>query len=396
MVFVPSRQPVIVVGVARARAPFLPDVAAAIPTLLALVCAGLSTGRHLVACGLVLALLVVVALVLGRWATRLGRAILGLPPLVIAVAAVVGGLILGNPPLVVGACFGGVLLALALGSSSASRGAAIHPKRPELFVRRLGDRAIFWGDDGGVRLDLGTSRAYVPFAELVPPRLLQPEALGGDERGVVLVVADRYGDVHSEIVLPPAESAADFLAHVERRGAQSGEPGESDEPERPVPEGMLRKARTLARWRDGLEGLIHAAGGYRAGAHHSAGLLALVNSRRASVDARAAAAYLLARQSPGHLERCLSPRTPPLVLALLAASPDLRHLVPEDAWLDARVYLSAEDLEELGYFRSAVEGPRVEIAPERSDAAAAESEAATEELGEGPAETPEARRRQLP
>ncbi len=395
MVIVPSRQPVIVVGLARARAPFLPDVAAAAPALLAFVCAGLSIGRHLVAFGLVFAFLVMVTLVLGVWATRVGRAILRLPPIIIVGAAIVGGLILGNPPLVVGACFGAVLLALALVSSNASRGAAIYPKRPELFVRRLGERVVLWGDDGGVRLDLGTSKAYVPFAELAPPRLLGPKAFGGDGRGVVLVVADRYGDVHGEIVLPPAEPAADFLAHVERRGAQSGEPGESDEPERTVPEGLLRKARTLARWREDLEGLIHAAGGYRAGAHHPAGLLALVNSRRASIDARAAAAYLLARQSPGQLERCLSPRTPPLVLALLAASPDLRHLVPEDAWLDARVYLSAEDLEELGCFRSAVEGPRVATAPERSDAAAAESEAATEELPEGPAETPEARRRQL-
>jgi len=102
---------------------------------------------------------------------------------------------------------------------------------------------------------------------------------------------------------------------------------------------------------------------------------------------------VLARQSPGHLERALTPLTPPLVLALLAAGPETWHLVPEEEWLDARVYLSPEDLAELA--GSAAERPRVKVAPALSPPGPRHSDPAAAELLELLAEA-EARRRNLP
>lgn len=359
-------------GRAASLAPSLAGAFVALPTVLGIGAASrLLTAEPVLAGLLGLGLVAALALLVPR-ASRRGRVALVLPLVLVGLGAAVG-VALASPAFVVCAWLVAVVALLGVVGSSAPRGSRVGERRAPLFSRALSATTTTLElDSGGVRIDQGRARGYVPYVELGPPRLGPSLERAGSS---ALVVGEAAGDAEVELVVGPeeAEAAARFVERVRARQAEAAAVGA-----RRVPEALLRRGEPLAAWRARLDALRRD--GYREAGARPDELLTLFASPSAAVEARAAAAYVLARAAgPASLADHVSRSTPPLVLALLEAVPDARALLPADAWSDALTYLPAEDDAAL------VEAPSARVRVEAAaDASEAPDASALEVRGDDP------------
>lgn len=276
--------------------------------------------------------------ILGPRATRVGRLLLILPPSTILLITVLAWA--SETPEVVFTSWivAGVML-FALTLPDAPPRSRKGTGTVALFVCPIAVRpSILALDDGGLRVDHEDLRRYLPFAALAPPRF-DPMPSGPS----VLVLEEARGRFALELVLE-TEAHAHATRFVEAIDAARKAMAE---PTVPVPQELLREGATLDAWQARLEAWAGPA--YRGRGVDVSLMNAIFANPRATVEARAAAAFVLASSgNASELEARVSEETPPLVLAMLARAPDTRRLVTDDIWVEARSYLPPEDQKQSG------------------------------------------------
>lgn len=218
-------------GRAVASAPSLSGAFVALPMVLAIGAASrLLTAEPQLAALLALGLAASLAILFPR-ATPRGRVALALPLLLVGVGAAVGLALVS--PLAVVCAWGTALVALvALAGARAPRGAAGERRAP-LFARlRAATVTTLALDEGGVRIERGEARGYVPFGELGPLRLTESLERKAEW---VLTVGALAGDAEVELAIDAAEApaAARLVARAEVCQREAAEPAEGE------PEGGL-------------------------------------------------------------------------------------------------------------------------------------------------------------
>ena len=345
----PPLELVSVRGPARGTRPWFPSPLVAAPTLLAVFAAAFMVPLRVFPGALLAALALAVMGALGARATRFGRMLLAAPTFVVLLGALLGAAV-GRFEVASCACFGGILALVGLASGTAPRGSAVKRPPREVFERPPSASSVALTlDRGGLRVDHGNRRSYVPFVELAVPRITRI----GDAS--FLVVTDLFDALALSVRLESDAHLRSAEAVVAKIAAWQARP--DSERGRAIPEGFARKGRSLEAWRRALDSL--SADGYRTSGKEPSRLWALYEDDHAPVEVRAAAAYVLASSGAAGFDDHLTSDTPPLVFAMLAPFADVMGSVIAEHAVEARSYLAEEDAAARGRVGAPAGGSRV-------------------------------------
>jgi hypothetical protein len=186
-------------------------------------------------------------------------------------------------------------------------------------------------DEGGLRCAWRKGKAYVPFALLADARI-EKRAL---TRAKLVLVAKSNEELRLDVGEPLAIHRA-IVTHLVQAPTESC-----------APAGLARGGRALDGWLDDVARRAGEAGYREAGVDHGA-LAALLGNEHASLDARAAAAFVLVGGASSELLHAVARAfvehaMPPLVLLAAWLAPGGAALVPDDVAAEAGAFLTPGD-----------------------------------------------------